>query len=176
MIVEERVRNLDRPELLDPDRSAMENGEACADALRNFRTRGNALSVFRIAEGSPSAERIAVMVAAGKHRPDQVDFVVFSAAVLAEQEMVVSERPGETLDPSVNRFHVALERLSARRVCGMVDAIQKALIDGTASLERVSKHRVCEMIAAAIHTGAIDVTRLRSTMRSEVEANCADRG
>ena len=109
---------------------------AQADAVKNFRTRNNALSVF-IADDADNINRILAAIAAGSDKIYNADYAIFDADILDQHQINYEKCPGETPDTTVNELHVDLKNLTAHQICLLTQDIQN---QGT--IDRVSKRDI----------------------------------
>jgi hypothetical protein len=129
------VRKLENRVWLDPEDSKDQNGIK-ADALKNFKTSTNTLSVF-IADDEEKISRILAAIAAGADKIDRVDYSIFDTDILDQYGIKYEKCLGETPDEVVNQLHVDLRDLTASQVCLLAQDIQS-----NSSLERLSKKDV----------------------------------
>lgn len=129
------VRKLENKLWLDPEISKDQNGIK-ADALKNFKTSANTLSVF-IADDKDNIPRILAAIAAGGERLDRVDYAIFGTDILDQHGIKYEKCLGKTPDEKVNQLHVDLKELTASQVCSLAQDIHS---DGI--LERLSKREI----------------------------------
>lgn len=157
------IRKLVKFVWIDPA-GAEKLGGLQADALKNFKTSCNTLSVFRVPENDNlSIEHIVAAVAARLDRLENIEYAVFDAAILDEHAIKSSEVKGKTLDARVNDLHVDLADLTAVQICAIAKSIQQH-----GDLRRLYKDDVCKFLADSIRNGAIDLGDLKERVRNEV--------
>lgn len=66
-----------------------------ADALREFRTKGNALSIWLIDDSLSNLERVIAAVAAGRDRLCNLDYALIDRTLLDELDIQVRSQEGE---------------------------------------------------------------------------------
>lgn len=154
------VRVLENKRYLDAEMGA-EVGGVQADALKNFKTSSNTLSVFNIE--AISLDRVLAAYAGGRDHVEHVDFAIFSSDILAENSINTSNNVGKTPDSEVNKAHIDLVKLNANQVLKLATAIQER-----AELRRKKKDEIGRLIAHAIQEGHIPADRINQTMISSV--------
>lgn len=158
----ELLRNIDKLAWIDPKRAEVLGGLQ-ADALKSFRTTENMLSTYRLDADGLSVTRLAVAVAAGKERLDNVDYAVFDFDIVTRLGILAKSTLGNTPDERANEKHLDLEVLTAIRLCNLVRAIQEH-----GEFQRVSKRQVCSHVAQAVQNGEINRDRLKPKIQEQV--------
>jgi len=140
------VRKLDNKLWLDPEISKELHGaQVQADAMKNFRTSENTLSVF-IADDANKIPRILAAIAANSTSIDKVDYAIFDTNILDQHGIKYKKCLGDTPDEDVNQLHVDLEYLTAFQVCSLAQDIQDK-----GSLDRFSKKCIKDAITNGIN-------------------------
>jgi hypothetical protein len=121
------IRQLDQKIWLDRQ-IAEEFGGLQADALKNFKTTENKLSVFKVDEDNiqNTVIRILVALACGRQSPDKVDYALFDSDVLKRLDIQFDEIEGTTPDLTVNKLHIDLKKLSGDKICEFAKLIQNS--------------------------------------------------
>lgn len=153
------IRKLDNKQLLDPEISKELNGTQ-ADALRNFRSQNNSLSVF-IADDQNKIARILAAIAASGSNLDRADYAIFDTALLEHHGISYEKCPGETADKEVNDLHVDLKDLTVSQVCKLVQDIQNE-----ATLEHISKKEVEKNIINGLEYGFLTRDRINVKLKN----------
>lgn len=156
------VRNLNNGAWLDYVDEAP--GELQADALKNFKTKNNKLSVFEVASGECNAERLAVAVAASADYLDKVDFVVFDHHLPTKLNISIDKTAGGTHDQQANALHFNLLILTAKKLCGLAEAICCS-----SQAQRIQKPDVARRLLRAIDNGLIDENDLKKSMQADLK-------
>src|ERR1700729_1422234 len=120
-------------------------GDVPADPLRDLSTTQNALSVFQVDEGDANVGRIARALALGGQRIDDVGYVLFDSAFLAEASIDLNPVDGNTDDPVVNKCHVDLVNLSGNKLVALARLI---LLEGES--DTILKKRIVELVQEGI--------------------------
>jgi hypothetical protein len=120
-------------------------GDVPADPLRDLSTTQNALSVFQVDEGDANVGRIARALALGGQRIDDVGYVLFDSALLAEASIDLNPVDGNTDDPVVNKCHVDLVNLSGNKLVALARLI---LLEGES--DTILKKRIVELVQEGI--------------------------
>jgi hypothetical protein len=150
------VRKLDNKLWLDPEISKELHGaQVQADAMKNFRTSDNKLSVF-IADDADKIPRILAAIAANSTSIANVDYAIFDTDILDQHGIKYKKCPGDTPDEDVNQLHVDLEYLSAFQVCSLAQDIQ-----GKGSLDRFSKKFIMNAITNGINNKYLNKERVK---------------
>lgn len=148
------VRKLDNKLWLDPQISMERNGTQ-ADALKNFKTISNALSVF-IADDQDKLTRILAAIAAGGSKPDKVDYAIFDAIILERNGIHYEKCPGDTADEEVNKLHVDLKNLTAVQVSSLAQSIKDE-----GNLNRLSKTKIIKAITDGLNNNFLNRENVR---------------
>ena len=142
-----------------------ETDDVQADALREFRTRENALSIWLIDDNRSNLERVIAAVAAGRDRLCNLDYALIEHTLLDELDIQVSPQEGESVDDDANRrWHQDLERLSATKVVQLAVAVQRT----EGGLQRVQKRAVGQLIATSIRNGFINPNRIDERLMDDL--------
>lgn len=150
------IRKLENKVWLDPEISqANHGGEVQGDALKNFKSIGNRLSLFLI-DDLEKIPRIMAAIACAKSL-DSVDYAVFESALLDEHDIQYEKCPGDTIDLDVNQLHVDLVGLTA----GKIHVLAKVIQDH-AKLERLSRKQVEKAIRDGIENGFLPKERVKA--------------
>ena len=124
------VRKLEKKIWLDKkiakDEGWLGEGSVCADALRNFKTSDNRLSVFSLAQDDMLRQIVCAIVASpnSKNVPD-TDYVIFDRSIIVELGISTEETRGDTLDDEVNALHIDLTRLSGLQLTRFAEKLQE---------------------------------------------------
>lgn len=141
---------------------AQQLGGLQADALKNFQTTNNNLSLFYVDE-TCSAERIASVIALGRQSIDNVDYVVFEDAVLESAKVRHRRADGDTADARVNQNHVDIIKLTAEQVKSLAQEIQAR---GTFS--RLTKPRIISLLKQLHESGCLDGARIDASILKKI--------
>lgn len=155
------VRKLRKLTHIDP--SASIGGEVQADALKNFDTTDNRLSVFEVPETGLDAARLAAAVAFERDNLDHVDYVVFDSALLQKLGIEIKATPGGTPHSSANPQHRDLQIDTGRRLLSYAQAMMEFGL-----LRRVLKPIVANFLAEAVRAGEVELDRLKPGLRKEL--------
>jgi hypothetical protein len=101
------VRKLENKMWLEPEIYPQLNGTQ-ADALKNFRTTENRLSLF-IADDENAISRILAAIVAGGQNATNADYAIFETEILDQCGINYERCPGETADEQVNKLHIDLK-------------------------------------------------------------------
>jgi hypothetical protein len=152
------VRKLDNKLWLDKEISEkLHGGEIQGDALKNFRSSKNRLSLF-IADETDNIIRIAAAIAAGgdKDKVSNIDYAIIDRRLLDQHDIQYEKCPGETPDSEINELHVDLVNLTARKINLLAELIQN---HGT--LERLSGRKVEQAIREGLANGFLAKDRVK---------------
>lgn len=121
------IRMLDQKIWLDRQ-IAEEFGGLQADALKNFRTSENKISVYKVDEDNiqNSAIRILVALACGRTSLAKVDYALFDSDIIKKLDIKFDEIEGTTPDQTVNKLHIDLKKLSGNIICELAKSIQNS--------------------------------------------------
>lgn len=157
------VRKLNNFNTLEP--VGVDLGEPQADALKNFNTTNNNLSVYEVANVECDAERLAIALAANTERLDKVDFVVFDCQLATKLDIPIKPTKGKTPDQRANDRHRDLQIETSKRLCDLTEAIVYRRLE----VKRLLQFEVKERIVNAIKNGSIDPGQLKKPMREALE-------
>lgn len=155
------IRKLNKKIWMDSE-IAQQLGGLQADALKNFQTTDNTLSIFYVDDVVPP-ERVAAVIALGGDRLDNVDFVTFDDEILSLIDVAPIKVPGQTVDSCVNQKHVDLTRLTAAKILGLANQIQN---EGTCS--RITKKQAIKILKNLHEAGSLDVSNIKPGVLSQI--------
>lgn len=158
------VRKLNKKIWIDREILA-DLGGMQGDALKNFNTSENALSLYYV-DDAVTAKRVAAAIACGRERLDNADFAVFDESVIDELHLEVDRTPGETADTVVNGNHINVINLTATKVARLAGFVHEK-----GNLGRVTKKQLTSMLKALIRGTDVDRTRISDSVLSVLEAS-----
>lgn len=147
------IRKLTKKIWMDRE-MAEELGGLQADALKNFQTADNALSLFYVDEAT-TAERIASVIALGRQSIDNVDFVVFDCEILDRFDIQFRPNSGDTVDQVVNAKHLDVFNMTASKICTLAEQVQ---LHG--EFGRLTKKQVLKSLKEIDDNGGLDRSRI----------------
>ena len=156
-----KLKNLDSLEPVGAD-----SGEPQADALINFQTSHNKLSVYEVVDGECDAARLAVAIAAGTDRPQEVAFVVFDCQLVMELDITIDMTEGGTPDQDANALHRDLQIGTPKKL----GALTEAIISHRLEVRRLIQPVVQSQIVNGIKNGSIDPQKLNKPMRKYLKS------
>ena len=136
-----------------------------ADALINFQTSHNKLSVYEVEDGEYDATRLAVAIVAGTDRPQEVAFVVFDGQLVTELDIPIKKSKGGTPDQHANVLHRDLEIGTPKKLAALTEAI----IHKRITARRLQQPNVVERLVNAIKNGSIEFKKLNKPMRKALQ-------
>jgi len=151
-------RKLERKVYMEPQK-ADELGGLQADALRNFITKENALSVYEVENKLIDIERILAAIAGMRDNVQEVDYATFDSNLLEEFEIKTKKIKGDTADDEVNNLHIDLIDLTAKQVCLLASSIQK---DG--NLMRILKKKIGREITEGLKKGYLNKNKINEKL------------
>jgi len=140
-------------------------GEFPADPLGDFNTANNCLSVWLIDDDKRELPHVVAALAATRHKPDNLDYVLFPLACLDGAAIEVREAEGDTADAEVNGYHRNLIRLSAAKVLDLT----KRVWHEKPELGRIDRRPVVRLIAESVRGGRIELKCLQPRVKEAVE-------
>jgi len=135
----------------------LQPGELQGDAFLDLKTEDNTLSLFEV-DHAANAERIAIAVAAGRERPDTVDYAVFDGGPLAGLGIRVQQTTGTTADVAINGLHYNLHQLTARQLVDLAALVSQGTI------RRILGKRVKEMLNEGLMAERLDRARMKEEL------------
>ncbi len=155
---------------MDPEISARLGGLQ-ADALKNFSTKNNSLSIFYADKNKIPIERILAAIAGGRDNVQEVDYALFDSNLLNEHGIKTEQKKGTTADDEVNDLHIDLVDLTANQVNSIASSIQKS-----GDLKRIPKRKIGKKLALGLKAGYLDRKRINSILSPklyEYSTNCS---
>ncbi len=138
---------------------ADELGGLQADALKNFRTKENALSVYEVQNELTDIQRILAAIAGTRDNVQEVEYATFDSNLLEELEIKTNKIKGDTADDTVNNLHIDLIDLTAKQVCLLASSIQKA-----GELTRMLKKKIGKKIIEGLKEGYLNKNKINEKL------------
>ncbi len=137
-----------------------------ADALKNFKTSENKMSVFKVDEDNKqeSVIRILVALACGRQSLDKVDYALFDSNIIKKLDIQVDEIEGTTPDQTVNKLHIDLKKLSGDIICELAKSIQNS-----GELKRLYSKDIEKAINEGIEKKQLQVEKINSQLLSKIK-------
>lgn len=137
-----------------------------ADALKNFKTSENKMSVFKVDEDNKqeSVIRILVALACGRQSLDKVDYALFDSDIIKKLDIQVDEIEGTTPDQTVNKLHIDLKKLSGDIICELAKSIQNS-----GELKRLYSKDIEKAINEGIEKKQLQVEKINSQLLSKIK-------
>ncbi len=131
---------------------AKEIGGLQADALKNFKTTENKLSVYQIEniDDRTLVIRVLAAIAAGRDKPGEIDYAIFDSMILKKVGINVEQIEGDTADQEINKLHLDLTQLKAEQILFLAEYVQKEGI-----LERISKREITQSLTTGLEKGKL---------------------
>jgi hypothetical protein len=144
-----------------PEWDGWTSSEIQGDALRDLTTGGNALSLYRVDEGT-EIDRVVTALAATRETLSHIDYVVFDGAPLASSSIDVVQTDGKTPDKEVNHVHYDLARLTVSKL------VQVAQIVSRCKKERITKSQMKDRLKQALENQWLDSDKVNSDLLSRL--------
>ena len=163
------VRKLDKKIWIDKEVASREGwldtGSVCADALKNFKTSENRLSVFSLAQEDLLPRIVCAIVASPntKNVPD-TDYVIFDRSIIAELGISTEDTSGETLDDEVNSLHIDLTRLSGLKLVQFAEKLQEH-----GKIGRITKKELAKVLNTQIQAGTFVESELSEDLLASIK-------
>ena len=138
-----------------PEWEGWGHGDIQSDALLDLRTQDNALSVFRVDEGTEIG-RIVTALAATRENLSHLDYVVFDDAPLASYGVHIAQRDGKTPDSEVNHIHYDVVNLTVLKLVQVAQTVSRC------KPERVPKIEVRAKLRQALENQWLDSERVNT--------------
>lgn len=133
----------------------LEHDDIPADPLGQITTYKNTLSVFEVNDDPSRIERVAVALAAGKQKLDDVEYIVFDQSILDEVGIVLDNKLGKTCDPEVNDWHRDMKEVSANKLVSFAKKAVPALKPNW-----VLAKKIRQLLVAACRERKIELAKL----------------
>ncbi len=145
---------------------AEEFGGLQADALKNFKTSENTLSVFKVDEDNrqESVIRILVALACGRQSLDKVDYALFDSDIIKKLDIQFDEIEGTTPDQAVNKLHIDLKKLSGNLICELAKSIQNS-----GEIDRLYPKVIEKAINKGIEKKQLQVEKINSQLLGKIK-------
>jgi hypothetical protein len=154
------LRKLDKKLWLDP-RYSQKLGSLAADAVKNFRTSENSLSVFLVDDDSAHITRVLAAVVSMSERIREADYALFDISILSALGVNYEKEEGDTADAEVNKQHVNLVNLTAQQILMLAQRIQ-----ASGRIDRVTAPMIEKCLRNGIKNGRIQPNRLNKSIAS----------
>lgn len=139
----------------DENTAWLGEGEFQADALADLETKGNALSLWFVADDRSNLEQVVSALASTRQRISNLDYALVDQKFIAENNLklqsVISNSPYE----QANTWHRDLVELSASKLC-----VLAKIIFEYGEKKRYTEKDVLRLMARAIALGHIDRAKL----------------
>lgn len=131
-------------------------GERQADALTDFRTRGNELSLWEVCDDKSNLLDVVAAYAAGRDDLANVDYVLFSLEDVTRVvgEPIRSPETGNTPFHDAKQWHRDLRNLTTTSLCTLCGKV------AVAELERIERFDVGRALIERINAGKISAGEL----------------
>ena len=159
------IRQLNQKIWLDRQ-IAEELGGLQADALKNFKTSENTLSVFKVDENNrqESVIRILVALACGRQSLDKVDYALFDSDIIKKLDIQFDEIEGTTPDQTVNKLHIDLKKLSGNIICELAKSIQNS-----GEIDRLYPKDIEKAINKGIEKKQLQIEKINSQLLGKIK-------
>lgn len=147
-----------------PEWDGWRDGDIQGDALLDFRTQDNALSVFRVDDGTEIG-RIVTALAATKANVSHLDYVVFDDAALASYGVHTVQIDGKTPDSEVNQIHYDVINLTVLKLVRVAQTVSWF------KRERVPRIEVKAKLREALENQWLDSERVDSRLLDQLRQN-----
>jgi hypothetical protein len=137
-----------------------------ADALKNFRTSENKMSVFKVDEENrqDSVIRILVALACGRQSLDKIDYALFDSEIINKLDIQFDEIEGTTPDQTVNKLHIDLIKLSGYKICELAKSIQNS-----GEIDRLYPKDIGKAINKGIEKRQLQIEKINSQLLSKIK-------
>ncbi|GAB4506941.1 MAG: hypothetical protein Tsb0026_00150 [Sulfuricaulis sp.] len=156
------LRKLERKLWLDPQYSKNLGGLA-ADAIKNFKTFGNSLSVFSVEDDPNLITRVLAAIIGGCDRICEAEYALFDSSILDDLGIKYEQEDGKTADAEVNKQHVNLGDLTADQINNLAEKIQ-----AIGHLNRILHNKIEESLREGIQRGTIQYDRLNKKLATSL--------
>ncbi len=126
-----------------------------ADVLSDLGTKSNELSVYIVDDEKSNFQRIIAALAAGAQKPANIDYAIFKMELIELAGISSTQSLGTLPDEGVNKWHLDLCQLSAKKVLKLA----KLILDN-AEIDRVLKKRVMGYVASHMEQGTLDQDKI----------------
>lgn len=150
-------RMWDRPDWLPA-------GEVPAEAVQDFRTDGNELSVWYVEPDRSNLDRVLTAIAANREHFEKIDYAVFEDAVVDRCGITIRPTLGQLPDEHASRtWHRDLVELSGRKLVSLAESI------ATGTPERKPMSQIRELLAVAARDGHINRELMRNGLAAKLQ-------
>ena len=131
-------------------------GEFQADALADLETKGNALSLWVVADDRSNLEQVVSALASTRQYIANLDYALLDQKFIAEHNLKLQPVTGNSPYEQVNMWHHDLVELSASKLCVLAKIIFEC-----GEKKRYTEKDVLRLISRAIALGRIDRAKLK---------------
>ena len=142
------------------------SSEIPADCLSDLKTHRGTLSLYEVQEDRSNLEQVIAAWAAGRQRPDNVDYTLFDSELLGSLGLPLVESPGTTPDPEVNEWHRDATQISAQALANLAFEIWHR----HAEKKRVFPNEATRLVASAVAEGRLQLGALQKNLKGAVKA------
>lgn len=139
----------------DENAAWLGEGDFQADALSDLETKGNALSLWFVADDRSNLEQVVSALASTRQHISNLDYALVDQRFISENNLklqtVISNSPYE----KANTWHRDLVELSASQLC----ALAKIIFEH-GEKKRCTEKEILKLMARAIANGHIDRAKL----------------
>lgn len=139
------------------------HGELQADALFDFETKHNEVSVWKLEDDNSNLERVIASLASTRDQLSNLDYAIIEQSKLDEIGIDMKPSDGVSADEEANqKWHRDLVELTAEKIYLLARSVQLAQI------ERVSLSDVRESLSRGLSHGWICRGRLKCKVRKKL--------
>ena len=139
------------------DASWLDSNDTQADALKNFSTSNNELSIFVLEESDAQIERVVAALAARRDFLSHLDLAIVPCEVLEKYDIESSDVQGQTPDHEVNGWHQNLIQLTVSKISLLI-----SFIKSEGDFKRYQVKDVEQAIKNSLYSNSFDVASITS--------------
>ena len=136
-----------------------------ADVFSDLKTDTNQLSVWHIEDSRANLENVLTALAANCDRFTNVDYVLLGHDVIETLSIDMKQTDGASVDQNVNQWHRDLDIGTA----GKLMELAREIYSRPDARQRMPEKELKRLLLAAISTGRIEKSKLKDSLREQVE-------
>ncbi len=144
-----------------PEWDWLDNDEIPSDALLDFQTNDNSLSVFKV-ESDGDIDRVVVALAANRTTVSNVDYILFVEENLVSSDIAFVQKDGDTPDYSVNQLHYDVINLTVLKVCALAQMVSPC------NMQRVLSKTLKAQLKQAVTERRLDPAKVNESLLAKL--------
>lgn len=141
----------------------LNGGDYESDALNNFTTKENTISIYMLKEDSSNEEMIVCAYTMTRDNIHPVDYLKIPEEVFISHKLEIKENLGCTLFDEVNKAHRDVVKISAQTIVDIIKSVKDSCEIG-----RITKPKVKKLLKRKIEDGTLKIEELSARFRESL--------